>query len=56
MLIPLSSGRQIEQVYAGYANSMKALANQARKEAVAIVPTPYSPSAREAYSKEGNPA
>jgi DNA-binding CsgD family transcriptional regulator len=48
----LSSGRQIEQVYAGYANSMKALANQARKEAVAIVPTPYSPSAHEVYAKE----
>ena len=48
----LSSGRQIEEVYAGYANSMKDLGNEARKNAVAIIPTPYSPSAHETYSNE----
>ena len=48
----LSSGRPVEQVYASYANNLKALANTARKEAVRTVPTPYSPSARKAYEKE----
>ena len=48
----LSSGRQIEQVYAGYANELKSLANQSRKTALATIPTPYSPSARQVYEKE----
>ena len=48
----LSSGRQIEQVYADYANSLKSLANTARKKSLEIVPTPYSPSANATYNKE----
>lgn len=46
------SREQIELVYADYANSMKALGNQARKESAAIVMTPYSPSAKKAYAEE----
>lgn len=48
----LSSGRPIEEVYAGYANSLKALGNTSRKDALATAPTPYSPSARQVYSNE----
>ncbi len=48
----LSSGRPIEEVYAGYANSLKALGNTSRKDALATTPTPYSPSARQVYSNE----
>lgn len=48
----LSSGTLIESVYADHANKLKALANTARKEALGIVPTPYSPSAKIAYKKE----
>ena len=48
----LSSGRPIEQVYASYANNLKDLGNASRKQALATVPTPYSPSARRAYDNE----
>ena len=48
----LSSGTQKENIYANYANKLKALANQARKEAEAIGPIPKSSSAAELYSKE----
>jgi len=48
----LSSGRPIEEVYAGYANNLKNLGNTARKNAITTIPTPYSPSARQAYDKE----
>lgn len=48
----LSSGRQIEIVYAGYANELKTLANTSRKNALSTIPTPYSPSARQAYETE----
>jgi hypothetical protein len=48
----LSSGTPIEETYAKHANSLKALGNLARKSALSIVPTPYSPSAKMAYSKE----
>jgi hypothetical protein len=48
----LSSGRPIEEVYASYANSLKELGNLSRKNALATIPTPYSPSARQAYEKE----
>ena len=48
----LSSGTLIESVYADHANRLKALANQSRKEALAIKQTPYSPSARKTYAKE----
>ena len=48
----LSSGRQIELVYAGYANELKTLANNSRLSAINIIPTTYSPSARKTYQSE----
>lgn len=43
---------RIERVYADYANQMKALAQQARKEARSLTDIPYEPSARATYAKE----
>jgi hypothetical protein len=48
----LSSGTPIEKAYASHSNKLKALANKARKEAANTTTTPYSPSAKTAYSKE----
>jgi len=48
----LSSGTQIEGIYATHSAKLKALANEARKEAVNTKPIPYSPSAKAAYAKE----
>lgn len=48
----LSSGHPVENLYADYANKMKALANRARKEAVATKGIPYNASAKDAYSEE----
>lgn len=48
----LSSGKQIESVYADHANKLKALANRARKEALNIRPAPVSASAKATYSEE----
>jgi hypothetical protein len=48
----LSSGTPIEKIYADHSNRLKSLANRARKELVSTKTTPYSPSARRAYSKE----
>lgn len=48
----LSSGTRIEKLYAGYSNQMKSIANTARREAVNTKGTPYSPSAKAAYSDE----
>ena len=48
----LSSGTVMEGIYADYANKMKSLANQARKEALSTTSVPYSASARKAYAKE----
>lgn len=45
-------GTQIERVYADYANSMKSLANQARKAYVDTPNQEYSPSARKTYAPE----
>ena len=42
----------MEGVYANYANQMKALANRARKESLAVTPRQYSPSAAETYKDE----
>lgn len=41
-----------EQLYAQYANNMKAMANQARLEALHTPPQKYSKSAAKAYAKE----
>lgn len=48
----LSSGHPVEDLYASYANKMKNLANKARKEMMSTGNLKYSPSAKEAYSKE----
>lgn len=48
----LSSGTPIEKVYAQHSNQLKGLANAARKAAVSTRTTPYSPSAKTAYSKQ----
>ena len=49
----VSAGRhQMELIYADYANSMKALANQARKEMVTTGTLVYNPSAAKTYKPE----
>lgn len=48
----LSSGTVMEKVYADYANQLKQLANQARKEAMNTPGLTYSQSARETYKNE----
>lgn len=48
----LSSGHPMEELYADYANKMKSLANQARKEMVHTKDIPYSASAKRVYQKE----
>lgn len=48
----LSSGTPQEELYADYANSMKALANQARKSMVNTGKIAYSASAKAAYLEE----
>ena len=45
-------GFLIEQVYADHANKLKALANEARKEALFTQPRLVSPSAQETYAEE----
>ena len=46
------TGTVMERVYAKYANSMKSMANSARKLAVNTKETSYSPEARKKYEKE----
>lgn len=46
------TGTAMERVYAKYANDMKSMANQARKEAVHIKESPKSPEAAKKYEKE----
>ena len=48
----LSSGHPVEEAYADYANKMKSLANQARKEMVSTGKIPYSASAKAVYQAE----
>ncbi len=48
----LSSGTPQEEAYAEYANKMKSLANQARKEMIHTGKIPYSSSAKLTYQKE----
>ena len=48
----LSSGTQIEAVYAAHANKLKALANTARKEMISTKSIPYSPSAKKTYNNQ----
>ena len=49
-----TSNTPMEREYANYANKMKALANQARKEMVTAGKIEYSSSANKAYSNEVN--
>lgn len=48
----LSSGTKQENAYANYANYMKSLANQARKEMLSTGRAKFSASAKEVYRKE----
>ena len=48
----LSSGTKREEVYANYANNLKALANTSRKNALSIIPNPRNPSASKVYAQE----
>lgn len=48
----LSSGTPQEEAYANYANSMKSLANQARREMVNAGRIAYNASAKNVYSEE----
>ena len=48
----LSSGTPQEKAYADYANKMKALGNQARKEMLGTGKITYSKAAKETYQKE----
>lgn len=48
----LSSGTKMEAVYADYANSMKQMANEARKEYLKYEKPEYVPSAAKLYSEE----
>lgn len=50
LISPLNSDK--EQVYANYANTLKAMANDARKELVYTERLKYSPSAAKTYAKE----
>ena len=50
----LSSGTQIEEIYADHANTLKGMANEARRAMVNEPSIPYSPSARKAYQPEYN--
>jgi hypothetical protein len=48
----LSSGTRMEGIYAEHSNRLKAMANNARKEALTAKNTPYSPSAKAVYHHE----
>lgn len=48
----LSSGYQIEEIYADYANKMKAMANNSRKEYLATPTLTYSATAKKTYKPE----
>ena len=50
----LSSGTPKEEAYAEYANKMKSLANQARKEMVSTGKIEYSATAKQVYENEVN--
>lgn len=48
----LSSGMPIEEVYSAHSNSLKALANDARKQSLHTGKLEHSPTATKTYSKE----
>lgn len=45
-------GTKIEALYAEHSNKLKSMGNEARKEALAVKHTPYSPSAKKTYANE----
>jgi hypothetical protein len=51
-LVSEGRGTPIEQVYADHSNRLKAMANEARRELVAIKPMRYDPSAKKVYATE----
>ena len=51
-LISEGRGTHIEQIYADHSNRLKAMANDARKEAINVKLTPYQPSAKKVYAHE----
>jgi len=48
----LSSGTDMESIYADHANRLHSLANQARKEQITTEDIPYSPAAAKRYADE----
>lgn len=48
----LSSGSQVEAIYATHANKLKALGNEARKELASTNNLEYNPSSRKTYAAE----
>lgn len=48
----LSSGTEMEKIYAEHANSLKSLANKARKELLATPSSKYDANANKIYSKQ----
>ena len=48
----LSSGTRMENIYAGYANGLKDLANKARLDSIHVKDIPYSKAAAGVYEKE----
>lgn len=48
----LSSGMPVESAYANYANQLKAMANEARKEYLTTPNLTYSPSAKKTFAQE----
>lgn len=48
----LSSGTPVEKIYADHSNTLKSMANEARKSADSIRSAAYSPSAKIAYANE----
>lgn len=50
----LSSGSDMESIYADHANRLHSLANQARKEMISTEDIPYSPAAAKRYADEVN--
>lgn len=51
-LVSAPDGTANERVYADFSNRTKALANQARLDALAIKPPPQNPAARKVYAKQ----
>lgn len=51
-LIDPNGGTKMEYAYADYANKLKALANRARKEALAVKHEAADPNAKKVYAKE----